>query len=471
MRFMQKNYFSRRAVAIILSGALVATPVVAPVAAYADDAAQSQATASSADLQKQLDEANAQLDSLQQVTDQAEAELGKTNYDLDQTKSQIADLENQIAENEKQLDEAKQQLTTVLKDSYTSDGNTGLINMVLDSKNFEDFVSNVFYANKVADNRQDAIQKVNELQASLKEKKSALEEQKKQQEELLATQQAQVDAAKQAESQQQSYINQLSDQVKQAIAEERAREAEESRKAAEAVLAQQQAEAAASNGGTEATTTNGGTAEGTTTETDTTGGSTEATGNESQTTTTTDNSGSQQQNQTQQQNQSQQQTQTQTQTQTQQQTQKQQTQTTQKQQTTQTKSQASGNSRQAAVNAALAQVGKAYSHSNNTGAGFDCNGLTNYAWSQAGVSIPVPSGHYSYGQFQWLKSSGRWVSSASALKPGDLVFYSYDGGRTTYHVAMYIGGGKVVQALSYRQGIQVTGINFCKGFCGGGSPI
>ncbi|MEE0026834.1 MAG: NlpC/P60 family protein, partial [Atopobiaceae bacterium] len=122
-----------------------------------------------------------------------------------------------------------------------------------------------------------------------------------------------------------------------------------------------------------------------------------------------------------------------------------------------------------AVNAALAQVGKPYGHDND-GTNWDCNGLTHYAWSVAGVSIPYASGHYAYGQFQWLKSSGNWVTSASQLKAGDLVFFSYDGGATTFHVAMYIGGGQIVHAIGYSMGVQVTSLSYVSGFCGGGSP-
>jgi cell wall-associated NlpC family hydrolase len=127
--------------------------------------------------------------------------------------------------------------------------------------------------------------------------------------------------------------------------------------------------------------------------------------------------------------------------------------------------------RQAAVNAALSQVGVSYGHGNVAGSNFDCSGLTAWAWGQAGVSLTASSGHYFYGQFQIVKNSGRWVTSTSALQPGDLVFYSNDGGSTCYHVAMYIGGGQVVHAIDYSHGVQVTGVTWCYGFCGGGSPI
>ena len=127
---------------------------------------------------------------------------------------------------------------------------------------------------------------------------------------------------------------------------------------------------------------------------------------------------------------------------------------------------------QTALEAALSQVGYGYWWGEQVpDGGFDCNGLTNWAWAQAGVDIPYRSGTYSYGQFQWMHENGNWVNNVEDLNPGDLVFFSKDGGNTCYHVAMYAGNGQVVHAISTTYGIQLTDINFCSGFCGGGSPI
>jgi cell wall-associated NlpC family hydrolase len=56
-----------------------------------------------------------------------------------------------------------------------------------------------------------------------------------------------------------------------------------------------------------------------------------------------------------------------------------------------------------------------------------------WAWSQAGVSLP----HFSGAQY----ASTQHISM-SQLQPGDLVFPSNPGA----HVAMYIGGGQIVEA-------------------------
>jgi peptidoglycan DL-endopeptidase RipA len=71
--------------------------------------------------------------------------------------------------------------------------------------------------------------------------------------------------------------------------------------------------------------------------------------------------------------------------------------------------------------------------------GFDCSGLALWAWAQVGVYLP----HYSGYQY----NSGRRISRGS-LRPGDLVFWAYDTSDpgTIHHVAIYLGGGRVVQA-------------------------
>jgi cell wall-associated NlpC family hydrolase len=70
--------------------------------------------------------------------------------------------------------------------------------------------------------------------------------------------------------------------------------------------------------------------------------------------------------------------------------------------------------------------------------GFDCSGLALYSWAQAGVSLP----HFSGYQYE----SGSHPSMSSLL-PGDLLFWSYDGTPSSiHHVAIYIGGGQVIEA-------------------------
>lgn len=99
----------------------------------------------------------------------------------------------------------------------------------------------------------------------------------------------------------------------------------------------------------------------------------------------------------------------------------------------------------AAVSFAMAQIGKAYVWGGTGPYGYDCSGLMMAAYRAAGMSIPRTAG----------AQMGAGIPVASSdLQPGDLVFY-YAG---ISHVAMYIGGGMVVQASTPATGINTTGV-------------
>jgi cell wall-associated NlpC family hydrolase len=88
---------------------------------------------------------------------------------------------------------------------------------------------------------------------------------------------------------------------------------------------------------------------------------------------------------------------------------------------------------QVAVGAALSVQGTPYVWgSADPSVGFDCSGLTSWAWAQAGVSIP----HSSAAQYSLPHVP------LSSVQPGDLIFYY----SPISHVALYIGGGQIVHA-------------------------
>jgi cell wall-associated NlpC family hydrolase len=84
--------------------------------------------------------------------------------------------------------------------------------------------------------------------------------------------------------------------------------------------------------------------------------------------------------------------------------------------------------RMIAVYAALAQIGTAYRYSGTEPGGFDCSGLTSYAWGVAGVKLPRISTD------QINATSAR---SAEQLLPGDLVW-------RPGHIMMFIGAGDYI---------------------------
>ncbi len=100
-----------------------------------------------------------------------------------------------------------------------------------------------------------------------------------------------------------------------------------------------------------------------------------------------------------------------------------------------------------AVQAAQGALGVPYHWAGASLSGFDCSGLTMWAWSHAGVSLP----HSAEAQYQSISHV-----SLSALQPGDLIFYA-DGGYI-YHVVMYAGGGQVIQAEDFGTVVRYTPI-------------
>ncbi|MFW3172132.1 C40 family peptidase [Geodermatophilus sp. CPCC 206100] len=100
----------------------------------------------------------------------------------------------------------------------------------------------------------------------------------------------------------------------------------------------------------------------------------------------------------------------------------------------------------AALEKALAQIGDAYVWGGTGPDGFDCSGLTSFAYAAAGVALP----HSSRAQSRMGVAVDR-----SALQPGDLVFF----GSPVYHVGIYVGDGKMVHARTFGQPVAVTSVD------------
>ena len=91
-----------------------------------------------------------------------------------------------------------------------------------------------------------------------------------------------------------------------------------------------------------------------------------------------------------------------------------------------------------AADVALKMVGKPYRYGGSTPKGFDCSGLVNYSFAQAGVLVSRDTGT--------LREQGTLVRT-SALRRGDLVFFDQEGKKYS-HVGIYLGDGTFVHAPS-----------------------
>lgn len=87
------------------------------------------------------------------------------------------------------------------------------------------------------------------------------------------------------------------------------------------------------------------------------------------------------------------------------------------------------------------QLGRPYSFGR-----LDCSGLTMRSYAQAGVSLPHKAARQD--------ERGRRVPR-SAARPGDLAFW---GGDDAYHVAIYLGRGRVIHAPKPGDRVKVSRI-------------
>ncbi|AFR08233.1 C40 family peptidase [Nocardiopsis alba] len=89
-----------------------------------------------------------------------------------------------------------------------------------------------------------------------------------------------------------------------------------------------------------------------------------------------------------------------------------------------------------AIDAAEAQKGKPYAWGGTGPGSFDCSGLVQHAFKEAGVDLPRVA--------QDQVSSGERIAYSEARR-GDLLYWT-DGSGYAYHVAIYLGDDRMIDA-------------------------
>jgi cell wall-associated NlpC family hydrolase len=92
------------------------------------------------------------------------------------------------------------------------------------------------------------------------------------------------------------------------------------------------------------------------------------------------------------------------------------------------------------IAAASAEIGKPYNYGDEGPSSFDCSGLMQWIFARVGIRLPRTAAQQ--------QQSTRPVTSPL---PGDLVFW----GTPAHHVALYIGGGKMIAAPHAGARVQV----------------
>lgn len=413
---------TRAAVTVATAFALAACTIPAQPA-YAEPSDQ---------LQQRVNEAYAQLMSYTQELELAGNKLQEVKTNLSNVQTEIEATKTEISEKEAELKVAQEELSGRLSDSYKR-GDASLLSVILGANDFSELFSRMFYANKIAERDQQAIDAVRAAKSELESKQEDLAKQEAEQKQLVADQQQQTDTVAARVNAQQTFYSGLDSQLKEQLAEEEAlRIAQE--EYAKQQAAQQQNNGSSSNNNSSNNGSNSGSNSGNAGNAGGNGGNTSA--------------GNQQPSQPQTPSQPE-------------------APSKPSKPSTPDYGSDSGNAPSSVVDIALAQVGKEYVYGTAGPNTFDCSGLVSYSYAQVGYSIT----HWSQGQFNLVQSKGHLVRSTSSLKPGDLVFWGYSA-TSIYHVGIYIGGGRYVHASMPGVGVVTATLNTGSStYMGGGSPV
>lgn len=397
----------RLVVTVVTAGLLFATSPTAAIAA------------SSSDLQAQLQQAEAQTAKYQEQATNAFAELEQLQAELEDTRAQIASTEEEISQKQVELDAAQDTLAGRVSSNYKT-GGVSLVSILFDSSSFEDLVSRVYYANRVAESDAEVISQVQGVQAELAAKQSELESQQEEQQRLVDDAQAKAGEIQSALEQQQAYVSSLSSEVQEALA------AEEAQRRAEAEAA---ANANAGNNSSQGSS-NGNNSGSNNSSSNNSGSNNNSSSNNNSGGSSNNNSAS-------------------------------------------SGNQDFGSGISAAIAAAKSQLGVSYSWAGNAipGQEFDCSGLVWWAYKKAGISIPRGqrmSNGRGNSMIGWCLDGGGWTTDQSQLQAGDLMFWG-GGVNSTTHVGMCIGGGLMIH--SNWGGVEIASVYYSSGSFVGGGPI
>lgn len=95
------------------------------------------------------------------------------------------------------------------------------------------------------------------------------------------------------------------------------------------------------------------------------------------------------------------------------------------------------------VGIARQYLGVPYVWGGSTPRGFDCSGLTSYAYAKAGLTLP-----------RTAAAQQKYFKSTTTPVPGDLVFF----GSPAYHVGIYIGNGQMIASPVPGQFVRIENI-------------
>nr|WP_315522214.1 NlpC/P60 family protein [Olegusella massiliensis] len=334
-----------------------------------------------------LNTAQAKLESLGGELASIQSDLDAQATTLQQTQTDIAKKQTQIDSTKEDLKSARKVLGNRMRSNYKT-GGSSLLSVLLGSESAEDLISNIYIADRIADQDAANISAVRDLEDQLNKEKSDLESKKDDQEAKIKKTQQRADEYSSKVAAAQEYYDSLSAEVKAQLE-------------AEADAEEKQAAETISKGGTVKKQSGASTAVGAIKD-------------------------YKQQNNSHVQNKSAGKSKTKNKT------------NKSKDSNTKTPSKKGSGGHAysgGGLSSAYSAIGLPYVSGATGPDSFDCSGLVCYCYGYA-------RGRTTYDMIDSLKASGDWHTSISELNPGDLAFTS------SGHVGIYVGNGVFIDAPS-----------------------
>lgn len=176
----------RRECLLALAALAASTPFAARSAL--GDSLQERGAAETAALaaaQREYDEAQARLQDVGSRLESTQVSIHETQVQLEQLGRDIEDTKSGIDTTTSDLEAAQAALAAFLEINYKS-GSTSILDVLLSSADFNDFVTRAYYARAVQDSQVETINEIKDLKASLERQEQVLERQQDEQTQLLS---------------------------------------------------------------------------------------------------------------------------------------------------------------------------------------------------------------------------------------------------------------------------------------------
>ena len=213
--------------------------------AYDDAQAKLDAIAS------EYDQLNQQLNDTMGQIEQVQGQIDSKQAEIDAKQAEIDSKQKEIDAKQAEIDSKQDQLSGRVSQAYKS-GNSGFLELLLNSTSFEELTSNLFYLGKINASDEQLIADVKQAKAEMEQAKADLEGQKDQLEKLKEEQSQQLAQTKAKQQEASDLLASLGESVRQLVSQRDAEilaAAEEERRQAEAAAAAAAAARAAGNGG------------------------------------------------------------------------------------------------------------------------------------------------------------------------------------------------------------------------------